>query len=206
MIEELLAFVRENRGPWTLLAVYAAAALEYLVPPLPADSVLLMASLLIIAGTQSFPMVALVAVAGGATGALVHYVLGRALSRPDGTFRGEKWVDLLFGKGRVDRFMALFRRRGMWAIAVNRALPGVRAVTFFAAGVARLPLGKTMAFGLISNVAWTVAILALGTAVGESAEKIQGAFAVYRTVLYSLGAVLVLAVLIAWWWRKRRSA
>jgi membrane protein DedA with SNARE-associated domain len=206
MIEELLAFVRENRGPWTLLAVYAAAALEYLVPPLPADSVLLMASLLIVAGTQSFPMVAAVAVTGGATGALVHYFLGRALSRPDGTFRGEKWVDLLFGKGRVDRFMDLFRRRGMWAIAVNRALPGVRAVTFFAAGVARLPLGKTMAFGLISNVVWTVAILALGTAVGGSAEKIQGAFAVYRTVLYSLGAILVLAVLIAWWWRKRRSA
>src|SRR5688572_5036735 len=180
-MEELLAFVRENRGHWTLLAVYAAAALEYLVPPLPADSVLLFSSLLIIAGTQSFAVVAVVAIAGGATGAFIHYWLGRLLSRPDGTFRGERWVDLLFGKGRVDRFMAMFRRRGMWAIAVNRALPGVRAVTFFAAGVARLPMGKTMGFGLISNVVWTLAILGLGTAVGGSAEKIQAAFSVYRT-------------------------
>jgi membrane protein DedA with SNARE-associated domain len=173
---------------------------------LPADSVLLLSALLIVAGTQSFPLVAIVAIAGGATGAFIHYWLGHLLSRPDGTFRGEKWVDLLFGKGRVDRFMALVRRRGMWAIAVNRALPGVRAVTFFAAGVARLPLGKTMAFGLISNVAWTLFILGLGTAVGGSAEKIERAFTVYKTVIYSLGGVAALAVFVVWWWRKRRAA
>ncbi len=206
MMDRLLEFVRDNHGPWTLFAVYAAAMLEYLVPPLPADSVLLASSLLIIAGTQSFHAVAIVAIAGGATGALIHYSLGHLLSRPDGTFRGERWVDLLFGKGRVDRFMGVFRRRGMWAIAINRALPGVRAVTFFAAGVARLPLAKTMGFGLISNVCWTVAILALGTSVGESAEKIEAAFTVYKTVIYSLGGVLVVAALIAWWWRKRRAA
>jgi membrane protein DedA with SNARE-associated domain len=206
MMEELLQFVRDNHGPWTLFAVFAAAALEYLVPPLPADSVLLMASLLIVSGMQSFPIVGAVAIAGGATGAAIHYGLGRLLSRPDGTFRGERYADMLFGAGRVDRFMALLRRRGMWAIAVNRALPGIRAVTFFAAGVARLPLGKTMAFGLISNVGWTLAILGLGTAVGGSAEKIEAAFSVYRTVIYSLGAFLVVAVLVAWWWRKRRSA
>ena len=105
----------------------------------------------------------------------------------------------------VTRKGAIEARRGMWAIAVNRALPGVRAVTFFAAGVARLPLGKTMAFGLISNIGWTLAILALGTAVGESAEKIESVFAVYKTVLYSLGGAAVVALLVVWWWRKRRA-
>lgn len=205
-MEELLHFVRDNHGPWTLFAVFAAAALEYLIPPLPADSVLLASSLLIIAGTQPFPLVAAVAIAGGATGAATHYGLGRLLSHPDGTFRGERWADLVFGKGRVDRFMAVFRRRGMWAIAVNRALPGVRAVTFFAAGVARLPLGKTMLFGLVSNIAWTLFILGLGTAVGGSAEKIEDAFSVYKTVIYSLGATAVVALVVIWWWRKRRAA
>ncbi len=205
-METLLQFVRENHGPWTLFAVYAAACLEYLVPPLPADSILLASSLLIIAGIQPFPVVAVVAVAGGATGALIHYGIGHLLSRPDGTFRGERWVDLLFGKGRVDRFMVGFRKRGMWAIAINRALPGVRAVTFFAAGVARLPIGKTMAFGLISNVGWTLAVLGLGTAVGESAEKMEHAFHVYKTVIYSLGAAAVVTLLVVWWWRKRRAA
>jgi membrane protein DedA with SNARE-associated domain len=201
-MEALLHLVREHHGAWSLVAVFAGAALEYLIPPLPADSILLAASLLIVAGAYPFAWVTVVAVAGGAAGSLVHYGLGRLLSLPDGGVRGERHFERLFGRGSFDRFSAAFRRWGMWAIVVNRALPGVRAVTFLAAGASRLPVWKTMLAGLVSNVGWTIAILTLGVSVGESYEKIEAAFRVYETVVYSMGAVLALVVLV--WWIRRR--
>lgn len=203
-METLIELVRDNHGSWTLVAVFLAAALEYMVPPLPADSVVLAAALLVVAGVYPFWLVAIVAIGGGATGALSHYGLGRLLSKPDGGVKGQKVIERILGPDSMERFLLTFRNWGMWAIVVNRALPGVRAITFFAAGAARLPLGMTMAAGLVSNVAWTMAILGLGVGVGESAEKIEAAFAVYKTVVYSVGGALLLALIVAWWWRKRR--
>lgn len=202
-METLLELVRENHGAWTLVAVFVAAALEYMVPPLPADSVVLASALLVVAGVHPFWLVALVAIGGGATGALTHYGLGRLLSKRDGTVKGQQAIERFLGEGSIERFLLTFRNWGMWAIVVNRALPGIRAVTFFAAGVARLPLGMTMAAGLVSNVAWTTAILGLGVGVGESAEKIEAGFVVYKKVVYSVGGALAVVLILAWWWRKR---
>lgn len=191
-MEEVLTFVQNSPGGWGLFAVFAAAALEYLVPPLPADTIVLAGSLFVVAGVHSFVVVALVAIAGGALGAAIHFGIGHKFARPDGTLRGGRYVEMLVGEGRLEKFFAAFRRHGMWVIAINRALPGVRAVTFFAAGAARLPFPRTMAVGLISNVLWSTAVLGLGVAVGGSWEKIEAAFGVYKTVVYGVfGTALV---------------
>lgn len=205
-MEEVLEFLRSHPGWWGLAIIYAAAALEYLVPPLPADSVVLAGSLLVVAGAQPFATVFLVAVAGGATGALIHYGLGRWCSRPDGTLRGQRIFDRLLGPAALPKFFEVFRKYGMWVIALNRAFPGVRAVTFFAAGAARLPLWSVMLAGLVANLGWTALILTLGVQVGGSWEKIEEVFAVYQKGLYAVavsGAVVY--GLYRWWKRKRAS-
>jgi membrane protein DedA with SNARE-associated domain len=163
-----------------------AAALEYLVPPLPADTIVLAGSLLVVAGVHSFATVAVVAIAGGLAGAAIHFYLGLLLADPDGTIRGGRYVEKVIGPGKLHRFFEAFRKHGMWVIAINRAFPGVRAVTFFAAGAARMPFAKTMAFGLVSNVCWSTAVLTLGVMVGGNWEKIEAAFGVYKTVVYGV--------------------
>ncbi len=204
-MEEVLTFVQNSPGGLGLLAVFAAAALEYLVPPLPADTIVLAGSLFVVAGVHSFAVVAIVAIAGGALGAAIPFGIGRKFAKPDGTLRGGRYVEMLVGEGRLEKFFEAFRRYGMWVIAVNRALPGVRAVTFFAAGAARLPFPRTMAFGLISNVLWSTAVLGLGVAVGGSWEKIEAAFGVYKTVVYGVFGT-ALAVFVAYrLYRRFRS-
>src|SRR5688572_23828011 len=131
-MESVIEFVRENHGAWTLVVLFFAAALEYMVPPLPADSVVLAGSLLVVADAWSFPSVFVVAVAGGFCGSLIHYALGRALRTEEGGIRGQRWMEKLTGKGSFDRFVHRFRRHGVWVIAINRAFPGIRSVTFIA--------------------------------------------------------------------------
>lgn len=193
----MLEFVRTNQGVWSLVVLFVAAALEYMVPPLPADSVVLAGSLLVVGGAWPFAVVYTVAVAGGFFGALTHYVLGRALATEEGGVRGEKWIERFSGKGNFEKFKDRLRRYGFAVIAVNRALPGIRSVTFIAAGALRLPLAKTMVFGLISNMAWTTVLLLIGTTLGGNWEKIQAAFAVYSRVL-AIGTATLVAAYILW--------
>ena len=205
-MEHLLDLVRDYAGPWALAAIFLGAALEYMLPPLPADSVVLAGSLLVVSGQQTFLTVLAVAVAGGMTGALSHYLLGRALLHPDGKMRGQRWVERVAGAGSLERFFELFRRRGMWVVVFNRALPGVRAVTFLAAGAARLPVGRTMIAGLVSHVAWIAAILWLGISIGGSWEKIEAAFHVYQKGVYAVAGVGLVAYVGYRLWRRRQRA
>jgi membrane protein DedA with SNARE-associated domain len=200
-VEELLEYLRREAGPGALALVGIAAALEYLLPFLPGDSVVLAGSLLVIAGAWSYAAVAAVAIAGGFCGSLIHYTLGRLLVDEQGSLRGGRWIERILGHGRLDRFFEAFRKHGMWVIALNRALPGVRAATFLAAGAARMPPVKALAVGLMSNIAWSLFLLTAGVGVGGNWQKIERALGVYQGVA---AAVLVMVVLAAWIWRRRR--
>ncbi len=90
-MELLLEWVRTHAGPWALLAIFGGAAAEYMVPPLPADSVVLAGALLVIAGHHSFLVVFAVAVAGGMCGAMSHYWLGRRFLA-NGKLADNRWV------------------------------------------------------------------------------------------------------------------
>ncbi|MCB9653115.1 MAG: VTT domain-containing protein [Deltaproteobacteria bacterium] len=201
---EVLAFVRENHGVWSLVAVFVAALLEYLVPPLPADSAVLASSLLIVAGVYPFETVYLVAVVGGVAGALIHFLLGRGVARYSGGRVG-RWLGRRVGnQGLFERFMTAFRRHGMWVMALNRAMPGIRGICFIAAGAVGLPALRTMAFGLISNLAWTFLILLAGVSVGGQWSKIEAAFGVYRNAVYVVVASALLSYFILRFVRARR--
>jgi membrane protein DedA with SNARE-associated domain len=195
-MEDVLEFVRSSQSAWTLVVLFVAAALEYMVPPLPADSGVLAGSLWVVTGVWSFETVFIVAVAGGLVGALSHYVLGRMLATPDGGVRGQRFIERMTGKGNFAKFVDRLRRYGYVVIAVNRALPGIRSVTFIAAGALKLPLAKTMLFGLISNLAWTLVLLLVGTTLGGNWEKIQETFSVYSRVLAVIAVIFVAAYVI----------
>ena len=191
-MDEILIFLRDSPGHWGLAVVFAAAAVEYLAPPLPADTVVLAGSLLVVAGSSSFGVVLLAVVAGGTLGSTVQYVLGRTLADPEsGTLRGGKWLGRLFGEEAQRRVLAAVKTHGLRVIAINRMLPGIRAGAFLVAGAARLPAPATLALGFLSNLAWAVLLLGVGTVVGGNFEKLQRWLSVYQTVAGTLVLALV---------------
>ncbi len=205
-MEEVLAFLRDSPTELALVLVFSAAALEYLLPPLPADSVVLASSLLVVAGSVSFPVIYVVVVAGGAAGAFAHYQIGRLALDGQGRLRVARGLERWIGADALPRFVAAFRRYGYWVLVLNRAFPGVRAVTFLAAGAARLPLGATMLAGLVSNLAWSLFLLGVGVQVGSEWELIERTFLEYqRWVFAAGGGGLVLFLAVQLWQRLRRA-
>lgn len=204
-MEIILELIRSDVGYWSLAILFAAAALEYMVPPLPADSIVLGGSLVVLSGAFPFAVVAASVVIGGFCGALSHYLLGRWLVTPEGVVRGRDTIERLTGQGSIDRFTLAFRRFGIWVIAVNRMFPGIRGGVFLAAGVSRLPVVPTMLLGLLSNVLWSLAILGVGILIGGNLEKLQAWIDVYKNVALGVMGVIFVGYL-AWRWQKSRNA
>lgn len=198
-METALEIIRNHSGVSALLVLFAAAMLEYMLPPVPGDSIVLAGSLLVVAGAWPFWVVLAVAVAGGFAGSVVHYLLGRL-----GGERAHLWMRRLAGEQAHDRFAQAFQKYGLWVIAINRALPGIRAVVFLAAGALGVPAHRALAAGLVSNVAWSFGLLTLGVSIGGNFEKIKDALGVYQWV--AAGVVLALVAVVMVWRRVRRSA
>ena len=198
-MEAALELIRENPGGLTLVVLCVASALEYLVPPFPADLLIVAGALLVVAGQWSFPAVLAAVVAGGFAGSALSYWIGHKLVDDRGSLRGGRLLERLTGRGSIDRFFEAFRRYGLWVIAINRALPGIRAATFLAAGAARLPVAKTLLLGLVSSLLWSSALLTLGVLLGDNWEKIEEVLGVYQMVGFGLLAAIGLLV-----WRLRR--
>jgi membrane protein DedA with SNARE-associated domain len=89
-----------------------------------------------------------------------------------------------------------FRQYGTWLLALNRFLPGVRALIFLFSGLARLPAGWVCLLGLASIAVWNGFLLALGLTIGQEAESLL-------TRLFLVTGGLMLLSLAGWFLKKK---
>jgi membrane protein DedA with SNARE-associated domain len=159
-------------GLLAYLFLFLAAALEYVVPPLPGDTIVLLGGVYVARGQQPWPLVFLSVVAGSVTGAAITYAFGRSLRR-----RMQERPDdrPLFGITH-ERLMLVQTRVwhwGAWLLLFNRFMPGIRSLVFVAAGASALPVTRTLVLGALSAALHTGAVLTLGVLLGGNLEALQ---------------------------------
>jgi len=201
VVERLFEQAREHPG-WLFVAMFAGAFLEYIVPPFPGDLCTVLGAIFIPQGS-SFWSVFLGVNAGAAAGFCVDYAFGRWLSDPRRAFRhwGPRWGKMARG---IDRIAAGFERHTALYLLVNRFLPGIRALFFVAAGFSRVPIGKVVAFGLLSSMAWSLLLMAVGGLVGYKRDVLIFYLSRYTWAVWAALA-LAAAVYVLRRWMKRRS-
>ena len=140
---------------------------------------------------------------GATVGALVAYAIGAWGGRPI----LERWGRYLGITGAdLDRADAFFARYGDAASFFGRMVPVIRSLVSFAAGVARMPLGRFIVFSFLGSLPFTALLVFAGVQLGANWESIG---AVLKRFEYAILAVLVVLV-VAWIWlriiKPRRSA
>ena len=177
----------DGAGPWAWAGIVLGVAVVLLAPvPRSAVSVLLG----VVAGFQAGVAVAL---AGGLLGGLAAFGLSRSLGRPA--------VARLAGRqmAGVDRLMA---DRGFWALLLGRLIPVVPFVAVsYGAGLTAVrlaPYALSTALGLVPS---TLVQVGVGASAGVLADRVTTS-----VVVPVLVAVLALAGLCAFAWRRRRPA
>jgi membrane protein DedA with SNARE-associated domain len=188
----LLDFLSAGQSAAGLGVLFLSAMIEYVLPPFPGDTVTLFGAFLAAVEGWSVPLVFVAVTAGSVAGAALDYGLGRRLSRMPACS--------LTGRRRRLRELAVplvirFERHGSAYIAINRFLPGIRALLFVAAGMARLPVSRVLLWGAISAAVWNALIIAAGFAVGASWPRLLGWLRTYTTVAWIAVGLVVLALL-----------
>jgi membrane protein DedA with SNARE-associated domain len=187
-----------------LYALLAAAAfVEGIFPPVPADLVVALGSFLAARRGASLPVTAACIVAGSVAGAMVVYAIVRRF--------GAKWLHARLKKAGVDnvekRLEMMYSHYGMTALFVSRFLPVFRAVAPPMAGAMRVPPLRTAAVFVLASSIWYGAIAWIAFRVGDDWLVMQAAvrhFArrvgVVALVAASLFAIVVIVVV------RRRAA
>lgn len=185
----------------TLLPVMALlAAAENVFPPIPAD-VLIALGAFIAARSDASPIPAFLTVLfGNVAGAMAMYAAGRHF----GASWTEKRFHLKHKETADDALSRLYQRYGLFALAIGRFIPGVRAIVAPFAGALRASVLGTMLAITLASAAWYGLVTWLAFRAGSNWEELLGTIG--RAGKWSaLGGVLLIAGIGFAWYRHRKK-
>ena len=192
-------------GFYAYVVLLLAALLEYVFPPVPGDTLILLGGVYAVRGRQPMLLVFLAVVTGSVIGAALAFSFGiwlrkRMAARPHQKHHFGITSERL---ALIDRQMQRF---GGWLLLFNRFLPGVRSLVFIAAGASGLPAGKTLALGALAAALHTGVMLAAGWAVGGNLELLARWMERSQWAIAGLVGVAVLALVVRSLAGRRRAA
>ncbi|MCI0434734.1 MAG: DedA family protein [Gemmatimonadetes bacterium] len=166
-----------------------------MIPPVPADTFVLLGAFLSGTGRASARAVFLVTWLANVASALAVYGLARRHGRHVfATRTGRR----LLKPRQLERIARFYERWGVAAILVSRFLPAFRAIVPVFAGVTGVTIGRVAVPMAIASAAWYGALVLLGSAAGRNWDAIQVVFG--RASAWLVGIAIVLIVLVAVWW------
>jgi membrane-associated protein len=207
-LERVVAALTEvlaRTGPAAPAILFLGSLVEYVFPPFPGDTLVVLGAWYAVNGAISWPVAFVSVTAGAVLGAFIDYrvgvAIGAALER-GAARRGPITLE------HVRRVEAGYARWGAWFLLANRFLPGVRAFLFVGAGAARLPVRKVLLWGGISAAAWNAVLLVVGAFLVKNLDEFTGWLGRYTAVAWAamgVAAAFLLARLAIAAMRRRRG-
>ena len=169
-------------------------AIESACIPLPSEIVMPFSGYLVFKGELLLWGVALAGALGCVLGSLVGYYVGVWGGRPLVMKYGRYVLISHLDIELADRW---FARHGDITILIGRLLPVVRTFIAFPAGVARMALGKFLAYTFLGSLIWCWGLAWIGERLGEHWDSLGTYFHRFDAVI-----VLLAFTVAAWWvWR-----
>jgi membrane protein DedA with SNARE-associated domain len=177
------------------LILAAAAALENLVPPVPADVLILFGGFLVGKGAGTLWLAFLVVWLSNVAGALLVYAIGR---RFGADFFAGRLGGYLLQPRQLASLGAVYHRYGFGVLFVSRFLPMFRSLVPVFAGVSRVGLLRTAVPVALASGIWYGTLLWLGAVAGENWRQISEAVAEGGRWLAVLAALAAVAIFLLW--------
>jgi membrane protein DedA with SNARE-associated domain len=195
-----LEILGEIPEPLLYLLLGGGAFLENVLPPVPADTFVVVGGLLANQGSVAPLPAFLLILVLNATGALAVWWAGHRYGRA--FFRGPLGRRLLLPQ-QLDRLERFYRKWGGSAIFFARFLPGLRAVVPAFAGVSHLSFWRVAPAVAVASTLWYGALFWAGWLAGRNLEMLERRLEGVNGVLLLL-ALLLGAGAVAWWvWTRR---
>jgi membrane protein DedA with SNARE-associated domain len=210
----VIPFLNSLYGAVGYLGVMIAMAIESAMIPLPSELILPYAGFLVSDPSKLEPLtrspwgcwiVVVAATVGNTIGSLIAYAIGAWGGRP---FL-ERWGKyLLIRPHEIELAERFFDKYGSATAFFSRLLPIVRTFISFPAGVARMPLGRFIAYSTAGAFLWSILLVYAGTVLGSRWVDIRHALQPFDLLI---AVAVVAAIVLFVWWRlgmpgRRRPA
>ena len=189
------------------MAVYVVlgllAAVENILPPVPADTAVALGAFLTHRGVTTLPAVFAVTWSANVLGAAgVYFAARRYGRRLFATPAGRR----LLAPSSIAVIEREYIRFGIFGIFIGRVLPGIRAVVAPFAGLVNLSAPRALIPIAVASAIWYGGVALVGAAIGSRWEQIEALLGnVNRTLgIITIVAVVVIGVVVLL--RRRKSA
>lgn len=170
----------------TILMTIESAAI-----PLPSEIIMPFSGYLVSQGDFNFWWVSIWGAVGNVLGSVVAYAVGFWGGRPLVEKYGKY---ILISKHELDRADNWFKNYGQSTVFFSRLLPAVRTFISLPAGMAKMNIGKFVAYTFAGSFPWSVGLTYVGYRLGGEWESIRAYF-------HRLDLIMGVVVLgfIGWW-------
>ena len=179
--------------------IFLLMIVEGILTPIPSEFIMPFAGYLAARGDLNLVAVIAVGTAGAGIGNVVAYTIGMRLGRPL-IARWGKYVGL--GVDDLEWAESWFKKYGPVGVLVGHAVPGVRSIISFPAGVGRMRLRNFAIFSTAGASIWNTVLVVSGyfllerwTLFAETTENVD-----LYIVLAVIGGIAGYV-----YWRKRRA-
>lgn len=189
------------------IGTYGAVALAVLLMlgilglPVPDETLLTFAGVLVRNGRLSFATTWGAAAFGSMCGITLSYVIGRRFG-PAAVVRFGRWIRVKPADlARVERW---FERSGKWSLTFGYFVPGVRHFTALVAGSSQVPVRIFAAYAYTGAALWSLLFITLGWMVGRRWEAALETVHRHLTTVAVVGvaAAAIYAVIHRRLWRR----
>lgn len=201
-MQDILSFLQGLAPSLIYVVLGAGAALENIVPPVPADTFVFLGGFLAGTGEAEAWTVYGVIWVSNVGSALAVYAAGRRYGR---SFFEEGLGRYLLNEEHLARIRDFYDRWGSPAIFLTRFLPGLRAIVPAFAGVSKQPFLPVAVPLATASAIWYGVLVWVGATAGRNVGTIWEWIQDTNRVL--LGIAVFLTVIVAiWWYRTHRQA
>ena len=174
-------------------AVFAAALLENLFPPIPSELVFPLIGFS--AQTNDLGMagaigMAIVGAVGSTVGAIIIYFIALKIGLPTITRIGKRYH--LLSESDLKKTETWFVRHGELAVFLGRMAPGIRELISIPAGIAEMNIVRFIFFTFIGSCIWSIFLTLVGFFIGDAWIRFYGN---YSQVFDIVGIILILVII-----------
>ncbi len=175
-------------GHYGYLAIISLLVLGIVGLPVPDETLLAFVGYLCFKGDLRLPMAIAAAFAGSIGGISVSYTIGRI----GGVYLVKKYGHRVhLDADKLERARHWFNRAGKWALLFGYFIPGVRHLTAYVAGTARLQFPVFAAFAWCGGFVWSLTFVTLGYIAGREWHRVSGiSHHILVLILWPLAAIL----------------
>ena len=190
MIEIISGWIANYGYP----AVFAAALLENLFPPIPSELVFPLIGFT--AQTNDLGMagaigMAIVGAVGSTVGAIIIYFIALKIGLPTITRIGKRYH--LLSESDLKKTDTWFVRHGELAVFLGRMAPGIRELISIPAGIAEMNIVRFTFFTFIGSCIWSIFLTLVGFFIGDAWIRFYG----NNSQVFDIVGITLILVIIA---------